>query len=320
MNSVYHGIDWIYTFTCATFVFKPKLVYFHFLNSIFDDSFDFYFNVVWYFVLLPSTLQLFWSRMLDVYFTSNLFKFHFLDEWFRFFLSSKESSVAYIYQPELLMVKNYIFKKFYSSFYTDYRLSIYDMVDQESFRTPLMLLPQLLLVIYTAMILISFYFSYYFSSVKEESTIDSDYLAASVTIESEKELGSIDDMLLCILLIVYVFGWYFYVHCWSLLSVVPELFSVFYLIIVTYYVIFSIPLYLSYDFGIFFLAYLRGVGPSAVLLSELMFDYIAFFAFFNRLLVQGVRLVLMFFTYFSMHDLIVFFSFDQQLFLGSDNI
>jgi len=213
MNSVYHGIDWIYTFTCATFVFKPKLVYFHFLNSIFDDSFDFYFNVVWYFVLLPSTLQLFWSRMLDVYFTSNLFKFHFLDEWFRFFLSSKESSVAYIYQPELLMIKNYIFKKFYSSFYTDYRLSIYDMVDQESFRTPLMLLPQLLLVIYTAMILISFYFSYYFSSVKEESTVDSDYLAASVTIESEKELGSIDDMLLCILLIVYVFGWYFYVHC-----------------------------------------------------------------------------------------------------------
>jgi hypothetical protein len=151
--------------------------------------------------------------MLDVYFTSSLFKFHFLDEWFRFFLSSKESSVAYIYQPELLMIKNYIFKKFYSSFYTDFRLSIYDMVDQESFRTPLMLLPQLLLVIYTAMVLISFYFSYYFSSVKEESTIDSDYLAASVTIESEKELGSIDDMLLCILLIVYGFGWYVYVHC-----------------------------------------------------------------------------------------------------------
>jgi hypothetical protein len=87
------------------------------------------------------------------------------------------------------------------------------MVDQESFRTPLMLLPQLLLVIYTAMVFVSFYFSYYFSSVKEESTIDSDYLSASVTIESEKELGSLDDILLCILLIVYIFGWYFYVHC-----------------------------------------------------------------------------------------------------------
>jgi hypothetical protein len=133
-------------------------------------------------------------------------------------------------------------------------------------------------------------------------------------------LGSLDDILLCILLIVYIFGWYFYVHCWSLLSVTPELLSVFFLLIVTYYVIFSIPVYLSYDFGIFFLAYLRGVGPSAVLISELLFDYIAFIAFFNRLLVQGVRLVLMFFTYFSMHDLIVFFNFDQQLFLGSDNI
>jgi hypothetical protein len=150
--------------------------------------------------------------MLDTYFTTNLFKFHFLDEWFRFIFSLKESSIVYTYQPELLITKNNIFNKFYFWFFTDFRLSIYDMVDQESFRTPLMLLPQLISVIYITMVFISFYFSYYFSSVKEESTIDSDYLAASVTIESEKELGSLDDSLLCVLLLIYIFGWYFYIH------------------------------------------------------------------------------------------------------------
>jgi hypothetical protein len=50
------------------------------------------------------------------------------------------------------------------------------------------------------------FFSYYFSATKEESTVDSDYLSASITVESEKELGSIDDLLLCSIIIVYTFG------------------------------------------------------------------------------------------------------------------
>ena len=164
-------------------------------------------------LLTPTTFQLFWSTMLDFYVNLNLYKFHFLDDWFRFFLASKESSIVYIYHPELLIIKEIIFNHFYNSFFTTLRLSIYDNIDQESFRTPLMLLPQLLFLIYTSFLLISFYFAFYTSSVKEEATIDADYLSTSMTIESEKELGSIDDILLCSIIIVYTFGWYFYTHC-----------------------------------------------------------------------------------------------------------
>jgi hypothetical protein len=67
-----------------------------------------------------------------------------------------------------------------------------------------------------------------------------------------------------------------------------------------------IPASLLFDFGIYFLGYLRGVGSSALLLSEILFDYIAVFAFFIRLVVQGVRLLLMFFVYASFHDLILY--------------
>lgn len=258
--------------------------------------------------------------MLDLYLESNLFKFHFLDDWFKFFLSSKESSVVYIYHPELLVIKNTILSNFNFKYFTALRVAIYDNIDQESFRTPLMLLPQLLFMLYATFLLVSFYFSFYFSAVKEESTIDSDYLSASITVESEKELGSMDDLLLCFVVIVYTFGWFFYAHCWSLLSVVPELLSLFYLLPVVYYIILSMPTYLAYDFGIFFLAYLKGIGPSSVLMVELLFDYIAFAAFYMRLLVQGVRLGLMLMVYFMMHELILFFSFDQQFMLGSENI
>jgi hypothetical protein len=103
-----------------------------------------------------------------------------------------------------------------------------------------------------------------------------------------------------------------------MLSMMPELVLVFYLFPGLYYIIIGIPTFLIYDFGIYFLAYLRGVGAGAVLFVELMFDYIAVIIFYTRILVQGVRLVLMIFTYASMHDLVLYFTFGQKMFLGAE--
>jgi len=69
-----------------------------------------------------------------------------------------------------------------------------------------MLLPQLLFVVYVSVLFISFYFSFYSSSVKEESTIDSDYLSTTALVESEKEIGSFDDILMSMLIFLYCFG------------------------------------------------------------------------------------------------------------------
>jgi hypothetical protein len=98
----------------------------------------------------------------------------------------------------------------------------------------------------------------------------------------------------------------------------PELVLVFYLFPGLYYIIIGIPTFLIYDFGIYFLAYLRGVGATSLFIYELMFDYIAVIIFYTRILVQGVRLVLMISTYASMHDVVLFFSFGQKMFLGAE--
>jgi len=94
----------------------------------------------------------------------------------------------------------------------------------------------------------------------------------------------------------------------------PELIFVFYLFPLLYFIIVGIPSFLIYDFGIFFLIYLKGVGSSSIIIFELLFDYIAVIIFYTRIIVQGVRLVLMLFTYISMHDLVLFFSFNQKNF------
>jgi hypothetical protein len=79
------------------------------------------------------------------------------------------------------------------------------------------------------------------------------------------------------------------------------------------------PINLIYDFGGLFLAYLRGVGATPLVLYELMFDYIAVLIFGVRILVQGVRIILMIFTYASMHELVMFMYYSQSTFFIHEN-
>jgi len=100
----------------------------------------------------------------------------------------------------------------------------------------------------------------------------------------------------------------------------PELILVFYLFPGLYYIILGIPTFLIYDFGIFFVAHMGGVGSGSSLAAALMFDYITVVIFYTRIVVQGVRLILMLGTYISMHDFVLYFSFGQKMFLGAETV
>jgi len=317
-SCLYHGIDWLYTAVETIYSYDFRVWYFWFFNSIYDESFDFFFSSFWYFNLSISAFQLFWAVILDQYIVTLVYKLPYTEDWFRSMLSSKEATLVLIYHPELSFVKEEISKVYFFSYFGDLIFSIYDLVESETFLTPVILFPQLLLLIFLAVLFMSFYFSYFSSATTEENVVDTDYLVGSATVEAEKEISSFDDMILAFVVLFYIFGWYFYIHCWSILSMMPELVLVFYLFPGLYYIIIGIPTFLMYDFGIYFLAYLRGVGATSMFIYELMFDYIAVIIFYTRILVQGVRLVLMISTYASMHDLVLYFSFGQKMFLGAE--
>lgn len=319
-NCLYHGTEWLYTFSETFFFYDFKVIYYNFFNLFFDDAYDLFFLTGWWLNLQNSWFTLFWAVILDTYFINQFFNLFYNNDWYRNILISKETSLLFIYHPEMLFVNleylNYLYNNNLSTIF----ISIIENNIAESFLTPIMNFFQILGLIYFISIFINFYFSYYNSSTKEESLIDSDYLTSSLLTESEKEIGAMDDMLLALMVLVYIFGWYVYVYVWTLLSTFPEIAMVFYLFPFLYYIIISMPTYLIYDFGLYFLVYLRGVGTSSLLLMELMYDYIACIAFYVRLLVQGVRLVLMIFTYISLHDLILFFDFNTNYFIGFENI
>lgn len=313
VSCLYHGIDWIYSVAETIYSYDYKVWYFLFFNSSYDDSFDYFFNVYWYISLNASAFQLFWSVILDSYVFNRLFVLPYTDEWFRSMLASKEISLVFIYHPELSFCYKDLNNYYLSTYFTNPLISLYEWSNAESYATPIILFPQLILLIFIAFIFSSFFFSYFTHSSKEGIMIDADYLVSNSSVEAEKEISSYDDMILGVVVLFYVFGWYFFINCWSLISIMPELILVFYLFPGLYLIIVGIPTFLVYDFGVFFLAYLKGIGATPVFFFELMYDYIAIIIFYTRILVQGVRLILMLFTYASMHDMVMYFSYYQKM-------
>lgn len=166
-------------------------------------------------------------------------------------------------------------------------------------------------IIYFVLFFISIYFSFFTTHAKEESTIDNDMFLNTITIESEKEIGSFDDIFFANIIFIFFFGWYFYINFYLYFSIYPELNFIFLLLPFFYLIIIIIPISLLFDFGINYLTYLKGVNSSFLLIVEFMFDFIAFSVFFTRLVVQGVRLILMLFTFAGFNELILYFNYSS---------
>jgi len=246
-------------------------------------------------------------------------QFSITDEWVRSYISSKDTALFVIHHPEIFFFKNQIYNNYYVEFLSDITLSSIQYLESQSLITPIMLYPQLLFIAYVAFFFVSFYFSFYTNASKEESTVDADYLSASVTVESEKELGSVDDMLLMILTMYYIFGWYFYLYFWSVFSETPEMAALCMFLPVLGYTICSIPIHMIFDFGLVFIVYIKGGSPSISMIAEFFFDYIAMIAYFVRVLIQGIRLVLMFATYVAMHDYVLYMDYTHNFLPGNES-
>jgi hypothetical protein len=156
------------------------------------------------------------------------------------------------------------------------------------------------------------------SSPSEESALDAEYVAIASSVESEKELGAVDDIYIGVISIVLTFGIYFCSVSVDIFNIITEMFMLGTSVLLFYYILINMPIMLIYDFGIHFLGYMRGIGPSANLTMELMYDYIAFSAFFIRILVQNVRIILIMVTYVSLHDFILYSDGLHTLLIGAD--
>lgn len=163
-------------------------------------------------------------------------------------------------------------------------------------------------ILVVAYITVSFYFNVGQVKSDNESTTDAEYLTICSLVEGEKEIGSVDDLLFVAIHLIYMFGWFFGAYFYLIVSRLPELVILMYSLPGIFYIVFSIPTYLAYDYGILYGTYLRGSGGTSFLMFELGYDYIAIAIFYIRLALQSIRLVIMVITYASFHDYMLFYN------------
>lgn len=316
-SCIYHGVDWVYTFIVHSHYFDIEILFFTGLVSFIQDS---YYNAV---IAVQSTqtaqnVQYFYNCYLSDYVDRIYASTPAFIRLIHHFAAGDQMIFIYYFHPELFHEMSNAVADFHLPFMSIIR-PVLSVMMNENVMLALTLFPQYLLLLGICAAFFVLYMNYYSGNTTEENVIDHDFLLANATLDAEEEIGSLDDILFGFVIFFYVFSWFFYSYFWTLVTTFPELTFILWLIPFVYVIILFIPASLLFDFGIYFLGYLRGVGSSALLLSEILFDYIAVFAFFIRLVVQGVRLLLMFFVYASFHDLILYWSWDVRWFYNYES-
>jgi hypothetical protein len=107
--------------------------------------------------------------------------------------------------PEFYFISNVFMKTFILPFSSDINSILHTLMNVDNLFNPAIIIPHLGSILLIIGLFISIYFSYYTSSVREENTIDQDYLIANATVEAEEEIGSVDDIMLTVVIIGFIF-------------------------------------------------------------------------------------------------------------------
>jgi len=318
-NFVYHNKNWLYSFSENLFSYSYDLTSYVFWNYFYQDSSKLNYKVMWYNSILNNNHNLFTSIILDQLFFIAALSLPYFNDFFHHLINSDEFNNFLIIHPEYYFIYKDYTNNFYQNYLSNIYLSMYLLTINESFISPIMMITQFFFIFFLVLLFIVTYFSYFNNLNTEDNIVDHDYLSFNVTVEAEEEIGSMDDILLTSVILLYIFLWFFWINGWSYLSITPQLIMSIYLFPFIYFIILFLPISLLYDYGSYFLTYLNGVGKSSVLMLELLFDYIAVSIFFLRLMVQNVRLVFMLFTYGELHELVVYFNIDRNLIVMNES-
>jgi len=286
----------------------------YFANNEFFVLHEIFYKTSCFFLVV----ELFLSNLLDAFLSNIVVFFEFDEPTLRRYISYMDPTLFSIYHPETIFIQKGLLATNHLSYFANFKLNVAVLLDKSNVIEPLNYLLQVSFLLYFIVFFTVLFFSF-FSKNKEEYQIDVEHSVINLSSEAEKEIFSIDDALNLLFFLLFFFGVYFGFLFLSMSSSFTELFVFFLPLLFIFYFIVLIPFNLLFDFGLFFVVYLRGSSNTSSLFFECVYDYIGVIAFFTRLIVQFVRLVLMFVVYCMMHDTVMLQNYSQKNFLVGDS-
>jgi hypothetical protein len=297
------GIEWVFSWTEYSLSYSATIVYEALKNSFDCEDLDHLLLSVD--SKLPIYLTL--CVLQDLYSIFTIIIFPYISPWYNYIETTATNIIFYLEHPEYKTIHNSILVEHILPYISKIRF----LIEMDTEREGIILIPFFVLDIVGRLglfgIFVLFIMNWYHNHSMNNS-MDSDFLVNSLTIEAEEEIASIDDTNVLLLVIFFIFGWFFFFNYVSLATAIGEVMLIFLFLPILMYILLLIPIYLLFDYGWHFVLYLRGAGSTSAILMEFIYDCIAFLAFFIRLGVQNVRLLLITLTFFSLYEFILFFA------------
>jgi hypothetical protein len=146
---------------------------------------------------------LFWSIIIDKRIASNNYENPYTNEWNK---AAYNKAMFFRYTlhdyPELTFVQSAVVNDFTLPFTSAFFATLFNPVIQEGVSFILFDLIAYLFCAFVVVQFLTFLFSFYDNPNSNESTVDSDYLVSSMSVESEEEIASVDDLSLGLYLLM----------------------------------------------------------------------------------------------------------------------
>jgi hypothetical protein len=305
VNCIITGLETIFEYT-EQISFLGFIVLIAKLLDILNIAPENILTIYWIFSWHLSFISCIYSYLLDFFKFFSFINNYFNEDWYKAFIASKDISIYLLYYPETNTALYDLMRKYANQLLGKNTQIINNLIFSEYLINAVITLPQIIFLL----VLLTIFFSVVltFFNKNKERLIDNDYLINSITVESEKEISPVEDTKLIIIVITFVFGWFFLWNSWSIATNQAELYTVFLFLPTLLWIVIMTPTCILYDFGIIFTAYLKGSAVNASIFAELFYDYMATVIYYTRLLVQTVRLVLMYIAFAFLHDTIIYSS------------
>ena len=305
-------LDWINTYNVESLAFSINFFVFNLTKSLSN-----FINPLFFFEIFEGQENVFLvSVFYDLFFYFNSIN---IDSFSIFFSSIKQSFVFSNHYELLIYLNKYISisnidytAPFVPAFYNSVLMYSTNFFWSNFFC--------FCFCFYVFFIIKLFFFSVFFSVSNNENTLDLDYAVTTTIVEVEKEIAAIDDLIIIIVALLFIFGIYFAMYgLVQLVYFVGNFCVIFFILPFFFYFIYAAPLCLLFDFGIYCFVYLRGTGPTSALIVELMYDLINLFAYYIRVCVQLARILLMLIAGGSLQEFIFYFGVYYKFFFYNES-
>lgn len=129
--------------------------------------------------------------------------------------------------------------------------------------------------------------------------------SAEFLAECEKELGSVDDMLIGVILII-VYSMFFFLTWLTFSPFFSNWFlALFVCMSILVFFVLLIPTQFLFDLGALFVFFLRGAGNTTLMFLEFCFDLLAVLIISIRLVIQNTRFILILVAYVELYEFVV---------------